>query len=283
MSPTLILLSNQIHVIVSLLVTSILLVAVIRTKDQVNQDLLSEKKKLEDALAKLQETQDRLIKSEKMASLGQMSAGINHEIKNPINFIQGSIEAMRRDMKEETYEKNRDYFKFIEDGLGRIKRIVNSLSHFSHQSQEPDQKCELHPLLDNCLNILEHKSKGRIEIVKNYCELKHIMGNSGQLHQVFLNLLSNAMQAIDKRGQISITTQQDARSVHVIIDDTGEGITPEVLEKIFDPFFTTKKPGEGTGLGLAISTKIINDHGGNIAATSEVGKGTTFRVYLPLK
>ncbi len=274
--------SDQIHVIVSLSVTGILLIVVIRNKDHEHRDLLSEKKKLEATLDKLQKTQSQLINAEKMASLGQMSAGINHEIKNPLNFIKGSLQTMKQDMDENTLKKNEDFINIIEDGLERLNKIVNSLSHFSHQSQDQNQDCDIQELIEHCLNILEHKSKGRIDIVKEYCDFKIVKGNSGQLHQVFLNLLGNAMQAIHKRGEISVTTQKDSNFLHIVIDDNGGGISPEVLDRIFDPFFTTKKPGEGTGLGLAISSKIVSDHKGSIVATSDPGKGSTFRVSLPI-
>lgn len=274
-------LSDQIHIIVTLCVTGILLIVSVRNKDHANKTLLSEKKKLEETLDELQATQSRLINSEKMASLGQMSAGINHEIKNPLNFIQGSLESMRQNMTEDTLKQNETFFNIMDEGLKRLNKIVNSLSHFSHQSQDHNQECDIPELVDNCLNILEHKYNGRIKIETNYCDQKLVKGNSGQLHQVFLNLLGNAIQAIPKQGYVSISTQKDGHFVHIVIDDNGVGISPELLDKIFDPFFTTKKPGEGTGLGLAISSKIVSDHHGSIVATSDPGNGSTFRVSLP--
>lgn len=274
-------LSDQIHIIVTMCVTGILLIVSVRNKDHANKTLLSEKKKLEETLDELQATQSRLINSEKMASLGQMSAGINHEIKNPLNFIQGSLESMRQNMTEDTLKQNETFFNIMDEGLKRLNKIVNSLSHFSHQSQDHNQECDIPELIDNCLNILEHKYNGRIKIETNYCDQKLVKGNSGQLHQVFLNLLGNAIQAIPKQGYVSISTQKDGHFVHTVIDDNGVGISPELLDKIFDPFFTTKKPGEGTGLGLAISSKIVSDHHGSIVATSDPGNGSTFRVSLP--
>ncbi|MEP1033534.1 ATP-binding protein [Ekhidna sp.] len=276
------LLSDQIHIIVTLCVTGILLIMVVRNKDHAHKNLLLEKRKLESTLSELQETQSQLVNSEKMASLGQMSAGINHEIKNPLNFIQGSLESMKQNMSKDTLNENDTFFRIMDEGLKRLNKIVNSLSHFSHQSQDHNQECNIQELIDNCLNILEHKSKGRIEIKINYCEHKLVRGNSGQLHQVFLNLLGNAMHAIPSLGSLAITTQKDKNFVHIVIDDNGIGISPEVLDKIFDPFFTTKKPGEGTGLGLAISSKIVSDHKGSIVATSDPGSGSTFRVSLPV-
>ncbi|WP_436515602.1 sensor histidine kinase [Ekhidna sp. To15] len=274
-------LSDRIHVIVSLSLTITLLIVVIRNKDHAHKKQLLEKKKLEGALQELKETQSQLINSEKMASLGQMSAGINHELKNPLNFIQGSLETMKQNLNKETLKENENFFEIMDEGLKRLNRIVNSLNHFSHQSQNRTEECSIPELIDNCLNILEHKSKGRIDIATNYCEQHLVRGNSGQLHQVFLNLLGNAMQAIPNQGKIVISTQVDKHSIHVIIDDNGSGISPEVLDKIFDPFFTTKKAGQGTGLGLAISSKIVSDHNGSIVATSDPGYGSTFRVSLP--
>lgn len=275
-------LSDQINVIVSLFVTGALLIVVIRNRDHEHKNLLSEKKKLEDTLEELQEAQGQLINSEKMASLGQMSAGINHEIKNPLNFIQGGLETMKQNMNKSTLKENETFFEIMDEGLKRLNKIVNSLSHFSHQSQAQNEECNIPELIDNCLNILEHKSKDRIEIKTSYCDQKLVMGNSGKLHQVFLNLLGNAIHAIPDQGLIRIKTQKDKKFIHIVIDDNGSGISPEYLDKIFDPFFSTKKPGEGTGLGLAISSKIISDHLGSIVATSDPGNGSTFRVSLPV-
>lgn len=236
---------------------------------------------LQKTLKQLQEAQSQLVHTEKMASLGVLSAGVAHEINNPLNFIKGSLIKIKEEVRE-----NQDtvrYIEILEQGISRISDIVRSLSNFSHKGTEITEECDIHEILENCLMILKNRLKYKVELDKHYCQEDFIItGNSGALHQVFINLLSNAEQAIEESGKISIKTTIDDSFLKIEIEDTGCGISEDNLSRITDPFFTTKPQGEGTGLGLHISYDIIRKHNGSIDLVSEVGAGTTFTVRLPL-
>ena len=161
--------------------------------------------------------------------------------------------------------------------------IVNGLNQFSRESEKLDEKCDLNAILDNCLTMLGSIMNKNIDIKKHYYNEKIIMkGNVGQLHQVFVNILVNAVQAIEQKGKIVLKTELHKNSIRIVIEDNGIGISKENLSKIADPFFTTKDPGKGTGLGLSISYSIIKEHNGNIEFKSQLGKGTSVQVTFPL-
>jgi signal transduction histidine kinase len=243
--------------------------------------LVVKNKKLGASMIELKETTQKLIQSEKMASLGIMSAGVAHEINNPLNFIKGGIEVLDEELKK---EKNltmdhEPCIHVVKEGVTRAAAIVNSLSHFSRQTDSMDEPCDLHAILDNCLVMLQQKLKYKAELIKKYStESVLIRGNEGKLHQAFLNFLSNSEQAIENKGIVTIETTVSKKSISVSISDTGIGISQENLKKISDPFFTTKPIGKGTGLGLTITYRIIEEHGGTISVTSKAGKGTKFTV-----
>lgn len=251
-----------------------------------NQELQLSNEQLKATLNNLQKTQDQLIQSEKMASLGILSAGVGHEINNPLNFIKGGANALASHLKSQhtkVEEETRPFIDIINEGVNRATAIVKGLSHFSRQNTDQNESCDLHKILDNCLLILQSKLKHKAVIEKNYLEaLPTILGNEGQLHQALLNILSNAEQAIQKNGLIRITTTLENDQLKLTISDNGYGIAKENLPKISDPFFTTKAPGEGTGLGLSITYKIIADHKGKIIVNSEVNRGTEFVILLPV-
>lgn len=240
---------------------------------------IAKNKKLGASMKELQETTQKLIQSEKMASLGIMSAGVAHEINNPLNFIKGGIEVLDEELKK---EKNLEMdhepcIHVVKEGVERAAAIVNSLSHFSRQTDSMDESCNLHSILDNCLVMLQQKLKYKAELIKNYThEDVIIKGNEGKLHQAFLNLIANAEHAIQDKGKITIETKVSKNIVQVSISDSGAGIGKENLLKISDPFFTTKPVGKGTGLGLTITYQIIEEHNGSVSVTSQVGKGTKF-------
>lgn len=173
--------------------------------------------------------------------------------------------------------------KESQDGLARVKRIVQDLKDFSHVDESNWQHANLEQGMDSTLNVVANEIKYKAQVVKEYCRLPDVECMPSQLNQVFLNLLMNAAQAIDNKGIITVRTGLAGDEVWVEVEDTGKGIAPENLHRIFDPFFTTKPIGKGTGLGLSLSYRIVQKHRGRIEVKSEVGKGTTFRVCLPLR
>ncbi len=246
------------------------------------ETLAKKNKMLNESMTDLKSTTKKLIQSEKMASLGVMSAGVAHEINNPLNFIKGGVGMLAKNLNKS--DENVPFIKAIEEGVNRASEIVSSLGHFSRDSESMEEECDLHQIIDNCLVMLQHKLKYKVEVEKKYTASKHlrVVGNEGKLHQAILNIISNAEQAITTKGTITIETKAKLNFLRLTITDTGEGISEENLSKISDPFFTTKPSGEGTGLGLAISFGIIQDHGGKISVTSKPKEGTRFNVIFKL-
>ena len=243
--------------------------------------LITKNKELGESMQDLKGTTQKLVQSEKMASLGVLSAGVAHEINNPLNFIKGGIKALSKELEANniTTKNSEKFIGMIQQGVDRAAVIVNSLSHFSRQTEQMNEQCDLHDVLDNCLIMLDHRMKFKVDIQKEYAEHKiQITGNEGKLHQAFINFLSNAEHAIEEKGEIVIKTEETKNGIKVRISDNGKGIKKEDLEKIQEPFFTTKPMGQGTGLGLSITYRIIEEHGGKINVFSEVGKGTMFEV-----
>lgn len=250
-----------------------------------------------------------------MASVGLLTAGIAHELNNPINFVSGNVNPLKRDLKLlnsfiEEFEKileARDLkqvmleidklkedldFTFltqeitnllegIEEGANRTSNIVKGLRSFSRLDDDKHQLYDIHEGIDSTLILLQNKFKNRITIRKEYGDLEEIECYPSKINQVFLNILNNSIQAIEDQGEILIQTVSSGIGIKIIIKDTGVGMSKEVKDHIFEPFFTTKQVGEGTGLGLAISFGIIEQHQGNIDVISEPGKGTEFIISLP--
>jgi signal transduction histidine kinase len=249
-----------------------------------NDIINNQNNELKVTLQHLQETQAQLLQSEKMASLGILTAGVAHEINNPLNYILGAYEGFKSIMEDSSDPKIVLLLNALKTGIERVSNIVNSLNQFSRSNSTSNEKCDVHEIIDNCLVMLENKLKYRIEIKNEFTpEPVIILGNVGELHQVFLNILSNAEQAIEDKGEISITTSIKQEKLNIEINDTGCGMTKENLNKVTDPFFTTKDPGKGTGLGLSITYNIIREHGGTLDFNSELNKGTTATVILPIK
>jgi signal transduction histidine kinase len=246
-------------------------------------------KEVADALAELRRTQDELLRSEKMASMGRLVAGIAHEINNPVNAVVNTVGPLEHTLGELTLapaSKNElaEMIRVIQRGAHRTKEIVQALHNYSRGDDDRLVDVDVQRGIDDSLDLLRHHLKNGIKVERQYGDVGRVRGHAGQLHQVFMNLLTNAAQALGERGSgglIRIATERrDGKAVITVADD-GPGIPAEVLPRIFDPFFTTKDVGQGSGLGLSIVHGIVERHGGTIAVDSSVGKGTTFTVSLP--
>lgn len=241
---------------------------------------------LNNALRVLKEARMQLVQSEKMASLGILTAGVAHEINNPLNYIMGSYYALQTYFDDHQLPEP-EFVSSILDGLHqgveKATEIVRGLNQFSRDNKQRDELCNVHEILDNCLSMLNNKIKYVIEVDKNYYSGDlQIKGNVGQLHQALLNILTNAVQAMPEQGKLSIATAKDGNKAMIAVKDTGVGIEDADLGKITDPFYTTKPPGEGTGLGLSITYTILKEHGGSMDFSSAVNHGTTVTLSLPL-
>jgi PAS domain S-box-containing protein len=252
---------------------------------ETNIELNNQRERLELTLKKLEEAQSQLIETEKMASLGILTAGVAHEINNPLNYIFNGSVAIENYIKDKfpaQSEELKPLFEAINTGIDRTAEIVKSLNKYSRKEEKAFRSCNIHEIIDNCLTMLFNQYKNRIEIERDYTDqLPLIMGREGKLHQVFLNIITNAVQAIEDKGTITIKTLVINNKLEIHISDTGTGITSENLKNIFDPFFTTKDPGKGTGLGLSITQKIIQEHNGTILCKSKVNKGSEFIINFP--
>ncbi len=282
------------------------------------RELEEKNQTLQQLYQELKETQTQLIQSEKMASLGQLVAGIAHELNNPISYVYANMKALQEYIRvvedlltlihevsqkglDETDIKQRlnalqqahdlnfirgDIHQIINESLRgseRVREIIRNLRNFSRLDEAEVKEVDLHEGLDSTLMLLNNEIKNRITIHKEYGNIPAVVCHPGHINQVFMNLLLNAIQAIEGKGNLWIRTRSLEDQVEVEIQDDGKGIPPEVVNKIFDPFFTTKPVGTGTGLGLSITYNIIKTHGGTISVESEVGKGTVFRIRLPVK
>jgi signal transduction histidine kinase len=280
-------------------------------------------RELSDALKNLKESESQLIQSEKMSSLGQMVAGVAHEINTPLAYVKNSLgqvseqlpgirsavdhceklleyleagndpEGLSREFQQTTDHIGalqqqhviEELGALVKDGLfgtGQISDIVGNLKNFSRLDRNKVSHANLNESLNNTLLLAKHLLKS-VAVNKNFGAIPDITCAPSQINQVFLNLITNAVQAMpEERGTITLTSRKDGEGVAVDVEDDGAGIPPELMPKIFDPFFTTKEVGKGTGLGLSISYKIIQQHGGRISVESTPGQGTKFTVWFPL-
>lgn len=282
---------------------------------------ITEIKKVGEALAKaydeLKATHAQMLQREKMASIGQLAAGVAHEINNPIGFIMSNLGTLGKYLerlrgfiatqdgiiaeleREEASQRLAQAKKTLKieyimgdidnliteslDGAERVKKIVQDLKSFSRVDEAEVKVVDLRECLDSTINIVWNELKYKATLKREYGDIPPLRCNPQQLNQVFMNLLVNAGHAIETQGEITVRTWQEEEDVFIAISDTGCGIPNEVAARIFEPFFTTKEVGKGTGLGLSISYDIVKKHGGVITVESEQGKGTTFTVQIPLE
>jgi len=264
----------------------------------------------------------QMMQTEKMSSLGQMVAGLAHEMNTPLGFVKNNIEMLEAKNKETKelialYEKLRSQimygspndvalllsqidtvsqkvknrvwqesdslFRSSVEGINRIQDLILNLKNFSRLDEADFKPTDINENIESTLKIAGHMFKGGIQVIKEFSQVPLVQAFPAQMNQVFLNLITNAVHAVDERtGRITIKTMHQGNSVVIKVIDNGKGIPPENLKKIFDPFFTTKPVGQGTGLGLSIAYKIIEKHGGKIEVQSQVGRGTEFTITLPV-
>lgn len=322
--------SNRVELENSYEIQSTLVSQIIQGLENARLEAEAHSQELQDALINLKKMQTQLVEAEKMSALGMLVAGIAHEINNPINFIHGNInhahvyvcnlvEILK--LYQETYPNPGEKIKVLSQeldldfvvqdllkllasmqiGSDRIRKIVLGLRTFSRLDEAEYKEANLHDGLESTLMLLQHRLKARglrpnISVIKYYSPLPKIACFSGQLNQVFMNILVNAIDAIDERharqtpsdyqqnpGCITITTSLEEPWVKIAIADNGLGMREEVRQKVFNPFFTTKSPGKGTGMGMSISYQIVVEkHGGKIDCFSTVGDGTEFILQIPI-
>jgi two-component system, NtrC family, sensor kinase len=259
------------------------------------------------------------LQSEKMASIGQLAAGVAHEINNPVGYVNSNLGTLKKYAMDifamlnkyeatvalikgnpELLEDLQAFRKKIDlayiqkdtmdllaeslEGLDHVKKIVADLRNFSHAgSEETWKSADIQQILESSLNMVANELKLKCEVRKEYSPLPKVFCLPLRLNQVFMNLLLNAAQSIKEHGVVTLRTGQSGNQVWIEIADTGQGVEPQNMNRIFDPFFTTKPVGQGTGLGLALSYGIVEKHLGKIDVQSEIGKGTTFRIWLPIR
>ncbi len=272
---------------------------------------------LRQAYLRLNGAQEKLLQSEKMASIGQLAAGVAHEINNPIGYVHSNLGSLQEYLRSlftviEAYERalhapdpklmvpeieeirgrldidfiSRDLPQLLaesREGIERVTRIVRDLKDFSYSGRgDSMRRVDIHTGLESTINIIWNELKYKVTLERRYAELPLVECLPSELNQVWMNLLLNAGHAIGERGNIVVATGQEGDMVWVEFRDSGNGIPAEVLKRIFDPFFTTKPVGSGTGLGLSISYSIVNKHHGRIDVDSAPGQGSAFRVWLPV-
>lgn len=286
--------------------------------EDLERKLVEKNRYLNELIEKLQSMQEQMVSAEKMASLGQLTAGIAHEINNPVNFVASNISPLKRDLMEiselcsryralhasddpkkdleeiESFTREIDpeflgkeiqtLINGIQEGAERTKQIVLGLRNFSRLDEDDFKEADIHEGIESTLMLLRNKLKNRIEVEKNFGSLPPVECVPGKMNQVLMNIINNASDAIPENGKITITTKSvNDDSVVISIKDTGIGMKESVKRRVFEPFYTTKAIGQGTGLGLSISYGIIEKHQGTIEVNSEPGKGSEFIITLPVK
>jgi C4-dicarboxylate-specific signal transduction histidine kinase len=257
---------------------------------QNREKLAHQKQVLEKTIEQLKETESLLVQTEKMASLGRMSAGILHEINNPLNYATTGLYTLQNKSKHVAPEQRAEYAEVLEEvneGIARIKSIVSDLKSFTHPDNEIRDAVEVPVIMGSALRFLSSEWRDKVQVEQKLPEHLSIYGNRNKLLQVFVNLLQNSLDAVrrktflNEQPMIWIAGHDDGTKTVVTIRDNGEGIDAQALDKVFDPFFTTKDVGEGMGLGLTICYRIVHEYGGRITVQSELGKFCEFHLEFP--
>ena len=293
----------------------------ITERKKADESLRESHKELERVYTSLKLAQSQILQQEKMASIGQLAAGVAHEINNPIGFIMSNLNTLGKyaekltefiTVQAEAIKELSQYGQHEEsllsgieglkqalkidyiaeditslinessDGVDRVKKIVQDLKSFSHVDEAEYKMANINDGIESTINMLWNELKYKVTLKKEYGSIPMTKCNPGQLNQVFMNLLINAGQAIEKQGGIEVKTQSDEGNIYIAISDTGEGIPEDKISRIFEPFYTTKEVGKGTGLGLSIAYDIVKKHNGDLTVQSGVGKGTIFTIKIPI-
>lgn len=265
----------------------------------------------QDALhAQLEQANRQLLQSEKLAAIGQLAAGVAHEINNPVGYVYSNLQSLDSYLSDlfrlteavghaesledlHTIKHSIDY-EFLRDdlrallveskeGIERVKTIIAAMRDFSHIEEEEFKPADIHRGIETTLNLVNNEVKYKAEVIREFGDLPEVDCIISQINQVVMNLLVNAAHAIEEFGTITIRTRCDDGFALIEIQDSGKGIAPEHLNRVFEPFFTTKSVGKGTGLGLSLSFNIIEKHNGELQVSSTLGQGTCFSIKLPLK
>lgn len=295
------------------------MVAEIEERKSAQAALEHEKEEQRILIKQLEEAQSQLMQSEKLASIGQLAAGVAHEINNPIGFVNSNLGTLKIYVGDllriiELYERGEPLLAAVDpallesirgacrdadldflrndietlivesiDGTARVRLIVQNLRDFSRADSGQWERVDLHAGLESTLNVVSNEIRYKADVVREFGTLPEVECMPAQLNQVFMNILINAAQCIPEHGTITLRSGCLGDEAWISIADTGCGIPPERLGRIFDPFFTTKPVGQGTGLGLSVSYGIVNKHGGRIDVQSQPGQGTTFTIWLPMR
>jgi signal transduction histidine kinase len=291
---------EQLSFVVFPIAVMIFYVAIVRYQfAQVDELNVSLEIKVEERTAELKQAHSKLIHSEKMASMGQLVAGIAHEVNNPLGAVRSMAQSnklaadkLKSAIEKQAVAENAEIDRFfdvmgnanrvIEDGTKKVAEVIETLRNFANLDEADFQQFDVHEGLEDTLKILQHEFKENVKLTRNYGDVPKVNCFPAQINQVFLNILTNANEAIVNEGEITVSTYTRDDTVYVKIKDTGVGIPEENRKRIFDPGFTTKGVGVGTGLGLAICYKIVNDHNGDIRVESKEGEGSAFTVVLPV-
>lgn len=288
----------------------------LREKLQIESELIQANDQLRAVVTQLETAQMQLLQADKMASIGQLAAGVAHEINNPIGYVHSNLASLQdylNDMMRllhfcnqqqgewpphlreqlQRMQADMDFEYLVSDipvlmqqtneGIARVRKIVQDLREFSHVNSGEMTVCDIHQGIHTTLNMVRNEYKDKAQIVYELGTIPQVKCNLGQLNQVFLNLIINACHAIQEQGTIHISTGRTGDKVWIRVADSGVGIAPDQLGRIFDAFYTTKPVGKGTGLGLSLSYSIIKAHNGTIEVSSTPGAGSVFTVWLPIR